>query len=333
MVISPLGPPTILWCGIASRTHILYGAAWIRKMLADSGTSEATIKVTKPKSFLGTPAIALDDIRAALPASVTVAAWEDDDFADTGPIWCLSVGAVGIKPWFRLQTSHLRTRVPVVVTDEGLGSYGTWRSRREAWRRQGVHEPWRSLRTAAVSTATRILTSERWALHQETPAGWELNQDIVNEFRLLGTRTAPTRKAVFLSQPWPELGVMSENAYLDHVAEVADVCGRAGLEFSVHPHPAEDPHRYSAWSTMAKRPLAELDHGTINAAVVIGTSSTALINLSAIHHTPVIRVATPELSKLDEELSPRQASLLLRHAGPSVPSKAWPSTLTKMLAT
>ena len=302
-------------------------------MMVDSGTPEAIIGVTKPRSFLGTPAVTLDDIRTALPISVAVSPWEDGHYPGAGPIWCLSVGAVGIKPWFRLQARHWRTRVPVVVTDEGLGSYGTWRSRREAWRRQGVHEPWRSLRTAAVSTATRSLTSERWALHEETSAGWALNQDIVDEFRLLGTRSAPTRKAVFLSQPWPELGVMSENAYLHHVAEVADVCVRAGLEFSVHPHPAEHPRRYSAWSTMGKRPLAELDHGAINAAVVIGMSSTALINLAAIHHTPVMRVTTPELSKLDEKLSPRQASLLLHHAGPSVDSKAWPSTLTRMLAT
>jgi len=126
---------------------------------------------------------------------------------------------------------------------------------------------------------------------------------------------------------------MSENAYLEHVSEVADACGRAGLGFSVHPHPAEDPRRYSEWSTMEKRPLAELDHGTINAAVVIGTSSTALINLAAIHHTPVMRVATPELSKLDQQMSPRQTSLLLRHAGPNVLPRAWPSTLTRMLAT
>lgn len=302
-------------------------------MLDTASASEVFVKVAKPRSFLGTTAVTLDDIRAVLPDSVSVSAWEDGSSPDVGPVSCLSVGAVGIKPWFRMQSSHVRTRIPVIVTDEGLGSYGTWRSRREAWRRQGVREPWRSIRTAAVSIATRILTTERWALHEETPAGWSLNEHIAREFRRQGTRTSPTNTAVFLSQPWPELGVMSESAYLCHVTDVADVCAQAGLKFAVHPHPTEDPRRYSAWPSLKKRPLAELDPQTINAAVVIGTSSTALINLAAIHHTPVMRVATPELSKLDEQLSPRQASLLLRHAGPSVPSQAWRSTLTGVLAT
>lgn len=330
MVTSQPERHTVVWCGLASRGHILYGAAWLRSLLA-TGAEDVTIRLNAPRSFLGASPVTIDDVRTLVPDGLPVSMWEGESLASGGTLWCLSVGAVGIKPWLRLHAAHPGRRIPVVVTDEGLGSYGTWASRRAAWRRQNVREPWLTFRATAVTAATKALTSRRWALHIQGPDGWCLNKNIADEFRRHGTRDVPQRRAVFLSQPWPELGVMSEATYLRHVAELAETCSAVGLEFTVHPHPAEDPRRYNAWPAPTPHPLAELDADAINASVVIGASSTALVNLAAIHGTPVMRVATQELLELDRQLSPRQASLLQHHAGPNVPPEARHSILSRML--
>ncbi len=44
--------------------------------------------------------------------------------------------------------------------------------------------------------------------------------------------------------------------------------------------------------------------------MVIGATSSALLNVQALYGTPVMRVVAPELAHLDDELSAGQRSLL-----------------------
>ena len=70
--------------------------------------------------------------------------------------------------------------------------------------------------------------------------------------------------------------------------------------------------------TTARGP-GELDPQVAGAAVVLGTSSTALLNVASLYGTPALRVAVPELAHLDDQLSHRQRSLLDAYLPRAVP--------------
>lgn len=316
----------VFWCGIASRAHLVYGAAWIRTL-----TGPVRVTVFPTHSFLDAASVGIDDVRSMLPVGVVVDEWRDDPALHDGEHpTLLSVGAVGLKPWLTLRRTIGPRRLPVIVTDEGLGSYGNWVSRRQAWAREGVREPWLSVRTAAVTAGSALLTSHRWRLHEPRPGGWWLNPAIADEFRRHATRTEADGGAVFLSQPWPELGVMPEAAYLRHVERLAEASMRAGLGFTVHPHPAEDPGRYAAWPVHTSHGLAELDPQTVNASVLLGASSTGMLNVAAVHGVPAMRVGPVEVATLERHLTPRQRSLLEHYLGRPVDEGQWTSRLSAL---
>lgn len=317
----------VFWCGVASRAHVLYGSSWLRQQ-----PRPTAVTLFPPRRFLDGPGLTIDDVRALLPDDIPVTVWADGTALNPGEEpWCLSVGAVGLKPWLQLRRAVGARRMPVVVTDEGLGSYGNWTSRRTAWKREGVRDPWLSVRTSAVLGATAVLASRRWRLHLHRPSGWELNQPVADEFRRHVSRSQ-AQGAFFLSQPWPELGVVSEERYLAHIDAVATACEEVGLPFSVHPHPVEPEGRYSRWTVARVVDLAELEPSVVNAAVLLGTSSTAMLNLAAIHRVPAVRVGTPELMALDRELSTSQATLLQNYTGGFVGVRELASTLRELTA-
>lgn len=318
----------VYWCGVASRAHLVYGASWIRTL---GGRARVTLFPTH--RFMEAPGIGIDDVRSMLPPQVAVDRWDSSPAvaAEESPS-LLSVGAVGLKPLLALRRTLGLRRLPVVVTDEGLGSYGNWRSRRQAWAREGVREPWLSVRTTAVTAASAALTTRRWALYEERSTGWSLNPSIAGEFHRHASRTSDAGGAVFLSQPWPELGVMTETAYQRHVAGLADACAQAGLSFTVHPHPAERPSRYAHWDVHDSHGLAELDQQTVNATVLLGASSTGMLNVAAVHGVPALRVATAEITALERRLTRRQASLLTRFLGRPVAEPQWTIRLSALRA-
>lgn len=305
----------VYWTGIASRAHLIYGASWIRQLLG-----EIRVSVFPLRRFLDAPILDLDDVRAAVPEHVEVTAFDAHAPLAAGErATLLSVGAVGIKPWLRLRRVLGVRRMPVVVTDEGFGTYGDFSTRRAAWQREGVREPWLSVRAGAVTTASSLLTSRRWHLHREVAGRWELNVPIASEFHRYAQRTRSDGGAVFLTQPWPELGVLDEQSYLEHIDAVAQACGEAGLPFTVHPHPAEPHERYDAWDVHRMRGLAECDPQSVNATVLLGATSTAMLNVAAVHGVPTVRVATPELVRVTRGHSRRQQSLLAQYTGHVVP--------------
>jgi hypothetical protein len=311
------GPLRVYLSGVASRTHAVYAASYLRALLA-TGPDHITVVDLGLRTFLGRANISSDDLARALPANerlslVAPPATSRWDALPSEQLIYLAVGAPGIKPYLRLRRAHHTTGLHVVVVDEGLGSYGTWRSRRDAWRREGGREPWPTVRAVAVSWARRGLTGQRWPLYQRINGTWEVQDAVADEFRQkVSRRRTASRSVVFLSQPWVELGLLTEAAYLAHVDSMARSCAGEGLRLVVKPHPVEASARYGGFDVASSSGPAELDPDIVSAHAVAGLSSTALLNLAAVHGTPAVRLALPELASLEAGLSADQRSLLDR---------------------
>ena len=314
--------------GVRSRTHLVHIAAYLRRELA-SRDGELQVRYVEGGRFLGHAQVTRDDVHRLLPDDprlhVSFPTGADRRAAGPGPLTYVSVGVPGLKPWAALQRNDIRRRVHVVVTDEGLGTYGDWRTRRDAWRRQGGREPWPTIRSLVVEAGRRRLTGERFALYDGS-AGWAPDPLIAAEFRR-GVRPVPgtedpadAERVVLLTQPWVELGVLDDAAYAAFVARVAGAVRAAGRRLQVRPHPAEDPARYAAWEVLDGDRPAELDARIVSAGAVIGGTSTALLNLAALYGRPAHRLLVPGLEHLESELGRDQRALLSTHlAAPARP--------------
>jgi hypothetical protein len=313
--------------GVRSQAHAVYVAAWLRTRLAADG-APITVVDQGLGGFLGARPITTADLDRLLPDDPRITrispAGPGRLHAEPGEqLTYVAVGAPGIKPWARLRAAHPARRIGVVVTDEGLGSYGDWRSRRDSWLREGGRGPWPTIRAWAGATATRTLTTTRWPLYLERVGAWTLNEPVAAEFRRTpGPQPAALggdgRRAVYLTQPWTSLGVLDPAPYRAHISAVADACARAGMGFAVRPHPAEPVGLYDGWEVLPGNTPAELDPRVRSAAAVLGATSTALLNLAAIFHVPSYRVGGKELAVLDDLLSPRQRTLLDTFLPPTV---------------
>lgn len=315
-------PAHVYWGGLTSATHLLYGTSWLRRFT--EGGREADVLVEGFGSFLGRRRLTWDDVAAAAATVPGVRVRPRVDAGLAAPrdadVWYLTVGAPGIKPRLRLTAANPLRQISTVITDEGFSSYGTWVTRRASWLREGRGVLASTAKALIAAGSTAASRPQRWLLHTRGDEGWSLNPWIASEFRSRVTRSAVTRTAIFCSQPWVELGLVPAAEYTAHVLTVAETCRNHGLAFVLRPHPAEDISRYPA--TIQVRPgdsPVELDGDAVNAAVAIGASSSALINLSALHGVPAVRVSPPQIAQLDTTLSPAQRSLLATYLGPDTP--------------
>lgn len=298
--------------GVRSATHLVHAGGWLRHLLAHEDV-DVVVDYLGSGSFLGRDNVAEEHVRAFLPSGPRVRLRPVGTPDHGRPVpgerrVLLSVGAPGIKPFLRL-VARERTRPEVVVVDEGIGTYGDWRTRRDAWRRQGGREPWPTVRAAAVSSAARVLTDRRWALYEKVGTTWRVVPEVAAAFTSVDL-PAEEPTAVYLTQPWVEMGLLGEDAYRSHLQDVAAASEAAGLAFAVRPHPAEAGGRHTAWRELPRDLPAELDPQVLAAAVVLGTDSTALLNLAAVHAKRALRVSMPELGHLESALGPDQRSLL-----------------------
>ncbi len=306
--------------GVRSLTHLVYAASFLRHLLTER-TGPVEVGVFDLGTGFGRARVTPADVLALLPEDPRLTIDPDvsgghhgvDHFtvAQDRPRVLLSVGAPGLRVWRRMGRAGRGHRPRVVVLDEGIGSFGDLRTRLAAYRRQGGSGPWPVVRAAAVSGGNRVLTDERWSLYRRDGRGWVVDERVAREFRdrVQGEAAAPGT-AVYLGQPWPELGVMAEAEYLDHLHVVAEACDGAGLTLVVRPHPSEDPGRYAGLTRSSSDVPAELDRAAVSAVVVIGSHSTALLNLAAVHGVPAVRVTAPGLAGLDRALGSRQRALL-----------------------
>lgn len=305
--------------GVRSRTHLVHVSAYLRRELRRD-TRPFDVRYVGGGQFLGNAQVSDRDVHAMLPADERLAVrfvsgadrWAP---AAQGALTYIAVGAPGLKPWASMRRNSIGSRIHVVVTDEGLGTYGDWRTRRMAWKRQGVREPWASVRSVAVESGARALTSERFALYRKEDA-WALDPDIRAEFRRdleTGPAGAPggeSGRVVLLTQPWVVLGAISAASYLGFVGDVADALAAQGRRLQVRPHPAEDLSLYAGFDVLHDDRPAELDPRVVGADAVIGGTSTALLNLAALHGIPAARVSVPGLEQMEHELSTDQSALL-----------------------
>ena len=312
--------------GVASLTHVVYAASYLRSLLTEP-VEQVTLVDLGLRTFLGRANVSAADLDGMLPSDerlrvVRPPGAERWRAQPDETLVYLAVGAPGIKPYLHLRRAQRARRIHVVVVDEGLGSYGTWQTRRDAWRREGGREPWPTVRAIAVATARRLLTSERWALYERVDGQWRVHPAVAEEFRRdVGGTPERTGTVVFLSQPWVELGLISEQSYAQYLDAMARSCRDGGLAFAVRPHPAEDTSRFAGREVISSRVPAELDARVISARAVTGVSSTALLNLAAIHGTPAVRLGLPELAALEDELAEGQRTLLDCFLPPAVPPR------------
>ncbi len=321
----------IVVTGVRSRTHLIHVSAYLRTQLADHDRVE--VDYLGGGRFLGGASVDAGDVARLLPDDprLRVRVLEDlgqreqqEQQEHSGDLTYVAVGAPGLRPWAQLRRHAGRGRIRVVVTDEGLGTYGTWRTRHDAWRRQGVREPWCTVRTTAVRGGERALTTRRFAMYDKT-RDWALDPDIATEFRSRITQSddAGADRVVLLTQPWVAIGVLDRPAYLAHVADVGDRVRAQGRRLVIRPHPAEDPSLYAGLDTLPGDLPAELDGRVVHSAEVVGGSSTALLNLAALHGLPTRRLLVPGLEHLESELGRDQRSLLDRYLPAAVPVAGW----------
>lgn len=317
--------------GVASQTHIVYAASYIRSLLASDRGSVVVIDMGL-RWFLGERRVSQEDLEELLPdhprlslQTLSEVGWR---VSPAARVVYVAIGAPGAKALLRLRATNPLRRLPVIVVDEGLGSHGTWRTRREAMLREGGR-PGRSTVRALISAGTRaVMTTRRWSLYERANGRFVVNPDVSREF-LAGTRGGPSAPGarfsdddrplgVFLSQPWVELGVLDNATYVGHLEELIRAAAEVGVRLRVLPHPAEDAARFARLDALVHHSPAELDAVVSDAAVVLGASSTALLNLAAVHGMPAIRVSLPTVSLLDAELSSRQRELLDQYLSPPV---------------
>ena len=308
----------IVVTGVRSRTHLVHVSAYLRTALASiEARDRVEVGYLGGGSFLGDASVDAADVARLLPDDprLTIRMLDRlEDFPARGELVYVAVGAPGIRPWVDLRRRAGRARIRVVVTDEGIGSYGTWRTRHDAWRRQGVREPWCTVRTSAVQLADRVLTTRRFAMY-DASRDWAINPMVAAEFR---SRTGEGdgeggHRVVLLTQPWVEMGALAPAAYLAHVRQIRDRVAASGLRLVVRPHPSENPSRYDGFETLTGDLPAELDGRVVGSAAVVGGSSTALLNLAALHGLPAWRLLVPGLEHLEDRLGADQRGLLRRY--------------------
>ncbi|SDB80608.1 hypothetical protein GA0111570_102399 [Raineyella antarctica] len=319
--------------GVRSRTHLVHVASYVRQLLT-TRTGALVVRSLGTGGFLGRTTVTAEDVVAFLPDDPRLDVRTDPDPHTLAPgtdvDWVyLAVGAPGIKPWARMVAHQPLHRPRVVVVDEGLGTYGTWRTRRDAWVRQGGGRVWPTVRALAVTGAGRLLTDERWPLYLHTPhpartgpgstagtsaAGgpaWTVNPLVAEEFRRRTPAPATLAdRALYLAQPWVAMGVLDAADHRHHLQAVQAAVRAAGLDFVIRPHPADPDGMYEGFPVALGTGPAEMDPDVVGSRVVLGTTSTALVNLAALYGTHAVRIRHEALGHLDDELGPDQRSLL-----------------------
>ncbi len=323
----------VVLTGVQSLTHLVYASSYLRHRLVNDGSIDGVRLLVIPGAELLVK-FTEEQVRELLPTderlTTQIVTPGTSWWRDVGPdCVLLSIGAPGTRALARLLRTRRGSKPLVVVVDEGIGSYGNWRSRRAAYVRKGGREPEVSLRAAAVAGANAVVPDVRWSLYQKLNGTWHIDPVVAAEFRRhLDDEQLERPTVVYLTQPWVKLGAMTIDEHAQHLALLRDECERHGLGFGVRPHPLDDELLYRDVWVMTNRSAAEFDRRIASARLVIGGSSTALVNIRAIHGSRVMRISTPGLAGLDRTLSARQRSLLDAVLPPAVDVAEVRSALT-----
>lgn len=318
----------VLVTGVKSRSHLLYVASYVRTRLAQRAGLRMLVSVLPSSGFLAADTVGLDDVRELLPADARMTVTDDFPgwrFQDGAEAVYVSVGAPGMRALSKIRRADPRRRVHVVVTDEGIGTYGSFATRRDAMRRQGASAFAASLKAGLVVTSARLFTSERWPAYVPSAGAWSVSEPVAREFgRHLPSDVRPGSSdlAVVLTQPFVDLGLVDEGVYLAYVETLCAAAREAGLRPVVRAHPAERRDRYDRFEVLPGCGTAELDPDVVGASVVMGGPSTALVNLAAMEGGRVLWVSEPSLTALDTDVSKQQREIFDTFLGPRIPLAA-----------
>lgn len=305
-------PLRVTVSGIRNRTHVLYVVSWLRQVLRSHDGSATLVEIN------GTGRIAAElERNDSFLADLAVTVVERHP-TTTGLHYFVSIGAPATRAWARFRCSPSAWPLRTVAVDEGIGSYGDLTTKRAALRREGSREPWATVRASVGVAARRLLPHASWRLYGRVGDQWSVNDAVAAEFRRASTGQTPSDRVVFITQPWVDHHLIPEHTYLMHLAAVAEEVERAGLAFVVRPHQTEPHGRYSQFDVYDSALPAELDPDVLGARLALGESSTALLNLAAVHGLPAARVIGPLAGLASIELSKTQAALFERFVPISV---------------
>lgn len=292
--------------GIRNRTHVVYVVSWLRQVL-QSHDGAATLVEINGTGRIAAEAERDDNLLADLAVSVV-----ERHPTTTGVHYFVSIGAPATRAWVRFRCSPSAWPLRTVAVDEGIGSYGDLSTRRAALRREGSTEPWATVRAGVGLASRRALPYTSWRLYERSGDQWSVNDAVAAEFRRASAPQVPSDRVVFITQPWVDHRLITEAAYLAHLAAVAEQVEGAGLQFALRPHQAEAPGRYAQFEVYDSALPAELDPWVLGARMVLGESSTALLNLAAVHGLRAARVIGPLAGLASLELSRAQTALFQR---------------------
>ncbi len=298
--------------GIRNRTHVVYVASWLRQALAAHQVSATLVEINSAGRLaveIARPDSLLTDIDVRMV---------ERHPSSSMPHFFVSIGSPGMRAWARFRSSPSAWPLRTVVVDEGIGSYGDVATKRAAMRREGSTEPWATIRAVVGARARRMLPDESWRLYERSGNHWEVNDAVAAEFRRVSPSAEFRDRVVFLTQPWIDHRLVTEADYEAHLGLVAEQVRRAGAEFVIRPHPTEPAGRYGAFRVLDSALPAELDPDVLGARFVLGETSTALLNLAAVHGLAAARVIGPLADVGSIALSDAQAALFTQFVPRSV---------------
>lgn len=279
---------TIGVSGVRSRTHVVYLTSYLRTRAA---VGEMELFDLDDSPLLSGPDPSAEWKAFAESCACSV---RGSSALVGGPDVYVAVGRPGIKPILRMAA---RRRLPgnVVVTDEGIGSYGTSAARLGALVREGKSQPRAFATVVGGMFAGAMVRSERWSTYLPRPGGWDVNQLVRDEFvRERTVSWTPGDGGPWvgcLLQPWPELGVGTEADQLRGLARLRRHCERNGTRLLVIPHPSEPASRYTGqFEVLPPDRPAELEAGLDRLSLLIGETSTSLLHHRALFGLPAMRL-------------------------------------------
>lgn len=313
---------TVAISGIRNRTHTVYALSFIRSLILNG--ESVTVTDLDGGAFVGSAATATEWTRfvAEHPQVESVRSLPTHRPLD----YYVAVGKVGLKPLATIVQSLRRSPRRIVVTDEGLGSYGSTRSRLEALRRERPGRPLSIAVSVIGDLASAAIPATRWPAYRHVDSGWSAVDAVRQEFtRYRSVEWAPSgaRPWVgYFTQPWPEVGVGSVAAHVRRAAGLRDLCAACGHDLLIIPHPAEPAGRYADFQVLGSAKPAELEGGLSALRLAVGETSTALLNNAAWFGIPSARVSHGPDAFCGAPVNGEQQSLLRDFLGDPVPVSA-----------
>lgn len=307
--------------GVRNRTHAVHVLSFVRSLVGDGGS--VVLADLDGGPFVGSEGTTAEWARfvADCPTVETVRSLPNRSL----DVY-VAVGKVGLKPLSGIVRTLRRTPRRIVVTDEGLGSYGSIRSRFAALRRERPGRSLSVLSSVLGDLAAAGVHAVRWPAYRCSDSGWSVHEPVRAEFARYRSHdwVAGSKRSWvgYFTQPWPEVGVGSTAAHLGRAETLRERCAAFGHDLLIVPHPAEPSDRYADFHVLGSTKPAELEAGLSALRLAVGETSTALLNNAAWFGIPSARVAHGADGFCGAPLDDRQRSLMRHFVGDPVPFSA-----------